>query len=419
MIRPATRNSFPRFVSRTGFQFRNEILVPLHTREKTIGVLATINKKEGQFSEDDLQLLSSLAGVVAMAVENSTFFQEMLDAFRELEDLNLVKSKILNHLSHELRTPLAIIRGSLVNMRKKLNDMGIADFERSMERMERHIQSLNRLEAQVESIMMTGYAWERRQIAGFLKAALDLMEVQTEYTPEIQRATSIIATWLEKTFPTRRDELERIRIKDFGDKVFELIKGKAAEIGRKVRVDFRLNNTAELLIPSHVLQAVIEGLIRNAIEATPDHGLVKVTGGLQGDKGDRYIITVKDTGIGIPEKIRNAYSKASIPFKIPRAMRANVHTRLTQAGRVLICSGLGCFQKLYHFNLSFTSSRCPYIKAAGDSWTGDAGFCEECEGLKECPHGGGSEFVVDFPLAHVSPLAASGRPLKAKVQTEN
>ena len=260
---------FSPFVSRTGFQFRNEILVPLHTREKTIGVLVTINKREGQFSEDDLQLLHSLAGVVAMAVENSTFFQEMLDAFRELEDLNLVKSKILNHLSHELRTPLAIIRGSLVNMRKKLNDMGIEDFERSLERMERHIQSLNRLEAQVESIMMTGYAWERRYISGFLDAALDLMEVQTEYTPEIQRATSIIATWLEKTFPTRRDELERIKTKHFGDKVLGLIKGKAQEMDRKVRLDFRLNNTAELLIPSHVLQAVIEGLVRNAKRRLP------------------------------------------------------------------------------------------------------------------------------------------------------
>ena len=391
-------------------------MIPLHTREKTIGVLVTINKKEGQFSEDDLQLLSSLAGVVAMAVENSTFFEEMLDAFRELEDLNLVKSKILNHLSHELRTPLAIIRGSLVNMKKRLNDMGIPDFERSLERMERHVQSLNRLETQVESIMMTGYAWERRQIAAFLQAAMDLMEVQTEYTPEIQRAASIIGTWLEKTFPTRRDELERIKVKDFGEKVFELIKSKAEEEGRKVRLDFRLNNTAELLIPGHVLQAVMEGLIRNAIEATPDHGLVKVTGGME---GDRYILTVKDTGIGIPEKDQERVFQGFYPVQDTESYASKRPYSFNVGGKGIDLLRIRMFSELYDFKLSFTSARCPHINDAGDSWTGEADFCEECKELRECPYGGGSEFVVDFPLAHVSSLAASGRPPKERLQAVN
>jgi GAF domain-containing protein len=407
---------FTPFVTRTGFNFRNEILVPLHTREKTIGVLVTINRREGQFSEDDLQLLQSLAGVVAMAVENSTFFQEMLDAFRELEDLNLVKSKILNHLSHELRTPLAIIRGSLVNMKKRLNEMGVEVFERALERMDRHIQSLNRLEAQVESIMMTGYAWERRYISGFLKACLDLMEVQTEYTPEIQRATSIIGTWMEKTFPTRRDELERIRIKDFGDKALEVVKGKAEEVGRKVRLDLRLNNTAELLIPSHVLQAVIEGLVRNSIEATPDHGLVTVTGVSQ---GDRYILTVKDTGIGIPEKDQERVFQGFYPVQDTESYASKRPYSFNAGGKGIDLLRISMFAELYDFKLSFTSSRCPYIKEAGESWTGDEGFCVECKGLRGCPHGGGSEFVVDFPLAQASSLAASGRPARHKLEAEN
>ncbi len=77
------------------------------------------------------------------------------------------------------------------------------------------------------------------------------------------------------------------------------------------------------------------------------------------------------------------------------------------------------FSELYDFKLSFKSVRCPYIEAAGDSWTGEAGFCEECKELRECPHGGGSEFVVDFPLAHVSSLAASGRPPKERLQAVN
>ncbi|MEW6113430.1 MAG: GAF domain-containing protein, partial [Thermodesulfobacteriota bacterium] len=52
------------FETRSGFAVRNEVIVPLHTREKTIGVLVVMNKKDGQFALEDVQVCSSLAGVV-------------------------------------------------------------------------------------------------------------------------------------------------------------------------------------------------------------------------------------------------------------------------------------------------------------------------------------------------------------------
>ena len=387
---------FKPFVSRTKIQIRNEIIVPLHTREKTIGVLVAINKKQGQFTDDDVHLLSSLAGVVSISVENTTFFQEMLEAFRELEELNLAKSKILNHLSHELRTPLSIIRGTLVNMAKRLKHLDTKEFDRSLERMNRHIQSLSRLESQVESIMMTGYSWERRQITAFLKAALDLMEVQTEYTPEIKQAASIIATWLETTFPTRRDELERIKVKEFGEKVFNQIYSKVEQMDRKVTLDFSLGDTAELLIPGHVLQAIMEGLIRNAIEATPDHGLVKVTGVVS---GDRYIFKVKDTGIGIPDKDKELIFQGFYPVQDTNSYATRKPYSFNAGGKGIDLLRIRMWSELYEFNLSFTSRRCPHIAAAGETWSGDQDFCEQCKAQGECAETSGSEFVVDFPLA--------------------
>jgi GAF domain-containing protein len=134
---------FKPFVSRTRFAIRNMIIVPLNTREKTIGALLAFNKKGGQFTEADVRLLSSLAGVVAISVENTTFFQEMLNAFRKLEEQNLAKSKILHHLSHELRTPLSIISGTLHHMAKRFEQTGTGEFDQSLQRMNRQIQSLS------------------------------------------------------------------------------------------------------------------------------------------------------------------------------------------------------------------------------------------------------------------------------------
>ena len=386
---------FKPFETRTGFEIRNEIIVPLHTREKTLGALVVINKRDGQFSEGDVHILSSLAGVVALSVENATFFEELMESYRELEELNRAKTKVLNHLSHELRTPLAIIRGTIATMHKKLAEMGIKDFDRPMERMNRHVLSLNRLESQVESIIRTGYSWEKRMISGFLQAALDLMEVQTEYTPEIRRATKLIHKWLEKTFPTRRDELERINIQTFGEMILEYIRSKMTQEKRKLKLDFELED-AELLIPNQVLVAVMEGLIRNAIEATPDHGAVSVTGRV---KGGRYIFAVKDTGIGIPDDAKEFIFEGFYPVQETEDYASRRPYSFNAGGKGMDLLRIRMFSELYGFKVSFTSRRCPLLVGSNGKPQRSVEFCQECQAPEECAHNSGSEFVIDFPLA--------------------
>jgi GAF domain-containing protein len=391
---------FKPFEKRTGFDIRNEIIVPLHTREKTLGVLVVMNKREGQFTQDDVHVLSSLAGVVALAVENAVFFEELMASYRELENLNRAKSKILNHLSHELRTPLAIIRGTLAIMRRKFKELGLEDFERPMDRMERQVLSLSSLESQVESIMMTGYTWEKRMISGFLQAALDLMDVQAEYTPEIKRAAQIIRKWLEKTFPTRQDILERINIKQFGEHVFEYIRSKVRNEKRKLTLDFSLED-AELLIPNQVLIAVMEGLIRNAIEATPDHGNVTVTGRV---RGDRYVMRVRDTGIGIPDNDKALIFQGFYPVQETEDYSTGRPYSFNAGGKGVDLLRIRMFSELYGFRLSFESQRCPLLVPSPNKPARDVELCQTCADAGECSAQGGTEFVVDFPLADAFPL---------------
>ena len=388
-------NFFKPFETLTGFIIRNEIIVPLHTREKTIGCLVVINKKDGKFTDDDVHILSSLAGVVALSVENATFFEELMTSYRELEELNRVKSKILNHLSHELRTPLAILRGTLITMEKRLTEKGIAGFDNAIARMNRHIQSLNRLESQVESIMMTGYSWEKRYITGFLQSALDLMEVQTEFTPEIKRAAQMIHKWLEKTFPTRNDQLDLIEMQTFGQSMEAFVKEKANSENRRVAINFEMEK-GSILIPAHVLQAIEEGLIRNAIEATPDGGQVDVTGQV---RGNRYILKVKDTGIGIPEKDQEFIFQGFYPVQDTEAYSSGRPYSFNAGGKGIDLLRIRMFSELYGFRLYFISKRCPHLLDGGMVFPGNIETCEHCRTLKDCAEKGGSEFMVEFQLA--------------------
>ena len=404
---------FRPFEERSGFDIRNEIIVPLHTRETTIGCLIVINKKVGQFTQEDVNICSSLAGVVAMAVENSTFFSELLRSYRELEDLNKIKSKILNHLSHELRTPLAIIQGTLSTLQRKLLERGIVDFERQFDRVDRRVESLNKLASQVESIMMTGYTWERRMIVGFLDAALTLMDVQAERTPEIEHASSVIRKWLEKTFPTRRDELELINVKGFSEQLFEKIRFNAAREHRKVSLEIDLKNSAQLLIPAHVLQDIMEGIIRNAIEATPDHGFVKVTGRAQ---DGRYILKVQDTGIGIPDKDKELIFEGFYSIQDTEDYSSRRPYSFNAGGKGVDLLRIKMYSELYGFNISFTSQRCPYIEQLSAHLPGDTIYCPKCEKPEDCLYKGGTEFVVDFALADEQTQALSSEK-KASYQT--
>lgn len=56
------------------FQARNILCVPLVWQEQVIGVLVVINKREGDFTRQDLELLSALASFAAIAIQNARLY---------------------------------------------------------------------------------------------------------------------------------------------------------------------------------------------------------------------------------------------------------------------------------------------------------------------------------------------------------
>jgi signal transduction histidine kinase len=80
----------------TRFQTSNILGVPLRTKEKekTLGVIEAVNKLEGKFDGEDLRLLQTLAAQAAIAIENTTLFQQ---------------NDLVAEMVHELRTPLTAL----------------------------------------------------------------------------------------------------------------------------------------------------------------------------------------------------------------------------------------------------------------------------------------------------------------------
>ena len=63
----------------TGFHTRNLICTPLlDSKDNCMGTLQSLNKKMGDFTTDDLELLNLAAGMVAVAIKNSKQYTELI-----------------------------------------------------------------------------------------------------------------------------------------------------------------------------------------------------------------------------------------------------------------------------------------------------------------------------------------------------
>lgn len=63
----------------TGFKTRNLICTPLLLNEdQCLGTIQSLNKREGDFTKDDLELLKLAADMVAVAINNSRRYKEMM-----------------------------------------------------------------------------------------------------------------------------------------------------------------------------------------------------------------------------------------------------------------------------------------------------------------------------------------------------
>lgn len=77
----------PRFAKKadkkSSFVTRDMICVPVRIKDKTIGVLQAINKEEGAFAHEHLELFQMLANQVGIAIENARLMEDLRQTFFE------------------------------------------------------------------------------------------------------------------------------------------------------------------------------------------------------------------------------------------------------------------------------------------------------------------------------------------------
>ncbi len=103
------RSLAPEFLRKYGLV--SSLQVPLVAEDEVLGTLTFFTKEEHQFTNEEVEFLTTLVGQAAMAIHNSQLYDEMGKLAGDLAKSNRVKDEFLSVMSHELRTPLNVVMG--------------------------------------------------------------------------------------------------------------------------------------------------------------------------------------------------------------------------------------------------------------------------------------------------------------------
>jgi signal transduction histidine kinase len=245
---------------KTGIEVSSLMGVPLKIKERCIGVLEAINKRDGaSFSQEDVETLSALAAQAAVAIENARLVTALRDAYDELEQLDRMKSDFIAIASHELRSPLGLILGYASNLQQDVS-------EDARKQLDVIVRAATRLRTIMETMLNLRYL-EHGEIA--------LSATRFDLRAEVQDISELYRSVAE----TSDLELE-VNLPD---------------------------EEVPIWADRERLRVVLENLMSNAVKFNAPGGRVTVTV----TKGQEEVrIRVSDSGVGIaPEHVERVFDR--------------------------------------------------------------------------------------------------------------
>jgi len=241
-------------------------VVPLITRSRVIGVIATDAVNYEGVPKETRETMEVFAPQIAIAIENAKLYQRLREQMDELRRSQALLSRaeklsflgnLAARLAHEIKNPMT----------------SIGTF-----------------------IQMLSYKWEDEEFRNdFYKIAME----------ETNRVNNLI-TGLMDLVKTKESHFEFIDIHDLIEKMILLVSPRSNVKNIMVIRKFDIG-IGEAWLDSEKMKQIILNLLSNAVEFTPYEGKIEVITGRcnESDRVKGLLINIKDNGEGIPGSIIN------------------------------------------------------------------------------------------------------------------
>lgn len=235
-------------------QSRAELAVPLQVGETLIGIMDVHSVALNDFTEADIATMETLGAQLSIAIQNAQAFREEQETAERLKEIDKLKTQFLANMSHELRTPLNSIIGFSRVILKGI-DGPLTELQK----------------ADLTSIHNSG-----QHLLGLINNILDLSKIG--------------AGKMELNF----EEIEIGPIvKGIMSTAIALVKDKPVKLVQDVPDEL----PSVWADPTRIRQVVLN-LVSNACKFTDEGAVTLKTEAAK----EKIIISVSDTGIGIPEE---------------------------------------------------------------------------------------------------------------------
>jgi PAS domain S-box-containing protein len=389
------KKGYPERDEKLGYKTTSILEVPIKNDDRIIGVLCAINKKQNKFDYNDMELMTMIAGTCGISIENARFAEAVREAYQDVASMNRAKGKAINHLSHELKTPVAILIGSLQILQKKLVSVPEITVDGTLERIERNLNRIVDIQDEVADIMDDKTYSAQKLLLKMFEACQDELETLILQNLSADNLENSIKQLIDEKFGPRTIIYNNTNFSQYFNKLYSKLKSgfEFRDINIEISSD---DNLPSFQLPKEILNKMISGIIRNAIENTPDKGKIKIAVKL---KDGGILFSVHDFGIGIIkdhqkqifEGFFNTQETLLYSTKTPFAFNAG------GKGADLLRTKI--FSDRLGYTLKMESHYCDFLLENRETiCPGDVEKCEFCHSEQDCLTSGGSVFTIFFPV---------------------
>lgn len=383
---------YPVIDSQLGYPTRNMLDVPLRSGDRIIGVLCALNKNAGDFDQKDVELLSMVSSTVALSIENARVSEALKEAYQEVTGMNRAKDRVINHLSHELKTPISVLSASLNILSKRFSGMLEERWKPTMTRAQRNLQRLLEIQYQVEDIMKGADFKARPLLTSMLDRCAD--ELESLVAEEIGEGAIVerLRKRIEEVYNPKKTDPQKFRLDRFVGYRLEQLEPRFSH--RRVNLESQLEKAPLVCLPGEVLRKVVDGLLKNAVENTPDGGKISL---IVKGRGHGCELVIRDYGVGITESNQRRIFEGFFTTRETMDYSSKKPFDFNAGGKGADLLRMKIFAEQYHFQIEMSSTRCPHIPLESDVCPGDVAACPSCVDAMECLDSGGTTFSIYFP----------------------
>lgn len=385
----------------TGYRTKSMLCMPFFSRSGSpLGVIQLINKREGAFTAEDEMLLRTFSNHAAVFIEIAQLQKARMETLeesrKELERLNRAKGKALDHLSHELKTPLGLIQGYLRILKKKImkhkHDPSIEEY---FDYLNKYITRLFEIQQESEKIIRTYREIEEENIVDELERLWVKLESSGADIPLSTRELwQALKDCVSCYIPRDTGSQGVIMIYPMVEKVMSDIRHNAPH--RDIEFHLQGDKGLTIFMDGIIVKDMLTGLLKNAVENTPDGGLVEVSL----DSDDRDItIAIGDYGVGITDANKSHIFEGLFHTQDTDLYGSKKAYDFGAGGKGLDLLQMKIYGRRFGFGISFKSNRCIYIPTDRDLCPGRISDCPHIHGRDGCLASGGTTFYLTFPAA--------------------